>query len=269
MYQHAIPPPSYLTAYVQHLEAAGRARGTIRLRLHHLSQLRAEAGEPLDLALADLEAHMARRREQAAESRKSCRASLRAFYRWAQGAGLRADDPAACLPAVRVLERPARVASDADLRAALARATPRDRAIILLARSACLRRAEIARLAVADRVGDVLRVDGKGGRVRMVWPDAQVLAALDALEPAEGWYFPGRFGGHLHPESVSGIVKRATGWHPHALRHAGASAAYAATHDLRTLQLVLGHASVTTTQRYVTVPAEAQAALTASMHLAA
>lgn len=67
------------------------------------------------------------------------------------------------------------------------------------------------------------------------------------------YYFPGRFGGALHPMSVNKIITRHTGWNPHSLRHAGATAAYNSTRDMRAVQLMLGHASLATTQRYLHV----------------
>ena len=58
-------------------------------------------------------------------------------------------------------------------------------------------------------------------------------------------------GPHMHPMSVNKIITRITGWNPHSLRHAGATAAYNETHDLRGVQEMLGHASLAVTERYL------------------
>ena len=60
----------------------------------------------------------------------------------------------------------------------------------------------------------------------------------------------------IHPQALNKIITRATGCNPHSLRHAGATAAYEGTHDLRAVQEMLGHVSLVTTQRYVHVRAD-------------
>ena len=111
-----------------------------------------------------------------------------------------------------------------------------------------------------DRNGDVLTVLGKGDKERFVDANDPLLVALRTLEQEQpyGFYFPGDTGGHLHPQSVHKIIKRVTGWNPHSLRHAGATAAYRATLDLRAVQELLGHGSLATTQRYLHVTNEAR-----------
>ena len=82
--------------------------------------------------------------------------------------------------------------------------------------------------------------------------------ALSALErDLDGVLaFPGRFGGHMHPQSLNKVITRVTGCNPHSLRHAAATAAYEGTHDLRAVQEFLGHSSLETTQRYLHVRAD-------------
>lgn len=89
----------------------------------------------------------------------------------------------------------------------------------------------------------------------MVPANDDLLDALFKLERThgDGYYFPGRYGGHMHPQSVNKIITRKTGWNPHSLRHAGATAAYLATGDLRAVQMLLGHSSIATTQRYLNI----------------
>jgi integrase len=145
------------------------------------------------------------------------------------------------------------VAPDDDLEAALTVATPSQRAMVLLARYGCLRLTELTTLHTRAREGERLRVIGKGDKERIVFANEPLLFALHALERAQGpgYYFPGLNGPHMHPMSVNKIITRVTGWNPHSLRHAGATAAYNATGDLRGVQEMLGHASLATTQRYL------------------
>ena len=63
--------------------------------------------------------------------------------------------------------------------------------------------------------------------------------------------FRSPYGGHIEADAVTKRVKRATGYGPHTIRHWYATRAYAASHDLRAVQQLLGHASIATTQMYV------------------
>lgn len=216
----------------------------------------ADLARHIDLLTAqaeDIEAVMARRRHLAPETRKSQLASWRVFFGWARKRGHRPDDPTDDIDSVKVPVRVPRVAPDDDIEAALIAATPAQRAMVLLARYGCLRLSELTTLHTRAREGDRLRVIGKGDKERIVMANEPLLFALHALERAQGpgYYFPGLSGPHMHPMSVNKIITRLTGWNPHSLRHAGATAAYNATGDLRGVQEMLGHASLATTQRYL------------------
>lgn len=159
-----------------------------------------------------------------------------------------------------------RIAADADIERAVERATPHHRAMILFARYACLRLSELTTLHSDAREGELLRVLGKGDKERMVGVNEPLHFALRSLERAQGrgFYFPGERGPHMHPMSVNKIITRITGWNPHSLRHAGATAAYNATGDLRGVQEMLGHASLATTQRYLHLDLESRRRLAAA-----
>lgn len=238
-----------LIAFEEWMLSTSRADGTVRLRTDHV-RLLSRRFRLLNAQQADLESVLLRYRDAAPETRKSLLSSMRVFYRWAHRRGLIAIDPAADIEPVRIPVRVPRVApNDAVLRA-LHRASPQHRAMILLARYACLRLTEIATLPTSARESDMLRVRGKGDRERLVGINDDLLAALRAIEGGE-YYFPGRVGAHMHPQSVHKIIQRLTGYNPHALRHAGATAAYNTTRNLRAVQDMLGHASLATTQRYL------------------
>jgi len=245
-----------LAAFTTHLLAAGRGTGTVRIRVGCIRAFAAEHPDLLTVTYHDLEEYLAARRTtHKAESRKAIRAGLRAFYIWAHDEGLIPADPTAKLAPVKVPVTSPRRAPDDAIFAGMDRATPAEQAVLLLGRIACLRRAEIAGLHMEHRVGDHLQVTGKGEKRRIVILDPLVGDALKRLEQSQPWgyYFPGRFQGHVHVDTINAIVTGLTGWNPHSLRHAGATAAFQNSHDIRTLQDMLGHASLETTQRYLHV----------------
>jgi integrase len=71
----------------------------------------------------------------------------------------------------------------------------------------------------------------------------------------EGWLFPTGFGGHLGADCVGRLVSELMppGWTMHTLRHRFATRAYRGTRNLRAVQVLLGHASIATTERYLSV----------------
>ena len=72
----------------------------------------------------------------------------------------------------------------------------------------------------------------------------------------EGWLFPAwPAGGHLSPERVGKLVAAAlpAGWTMHKLRHRFATRVYRGSRNLRAVQVLLGHASIATTERYTAV----------------
>ena len=246
-----------LDAFIRHLRAAGRAPSTVRLRQMHLERFFSWLGaDPLTADSEALTAYMAAN-DWAPETRKSVRASLRGFYQWAEESGRIDADPSRRLPKVTVPQgvphpTPSDVVADA-----LARATDRELLMVYLAAYAGLRRAEVAGLHSRNVVGDDLVVTGKGGRTRVI-PLHPALAA--GLAGRAGYIFPGRDAGHLSPDRVGKILTKllGSGWTAHSLRHRFATRAYAAERDLLTVQQLLGHSSVATTQRYTQVPDDAR-----------
>ena len=199
-----------------------------------------------------------------ANTRRSMLVSIRQFFKWARSTGRRVDDPTDAVPRVSpVIGRP-RPCPEAAVHAAIRRSTPRVRLMLALGATAGLRRAEISRVRGDDVRpaigGPVLAVLGKGDKVREV-PITDELAAMIAAEaPNGGWCFPSpERPGPLTPAHVGKLIARTLPdhWTTHTLRHRFASAAYAADRDIRAVQELLGHASVSTTQIYTAIPDEA------------
>ena len=144
--------------------------------------------------------------------------------------------------------------------------------------AAGLRLSEACRLRVEDidsKRGVIHVRVGKGGKDRYVMLSERLLAVLRrywrVARPHGGWLFPGRKQGQsLHPHAVSKALlksmrtlklkKRVTA---HVLRHSFATHLLEAGGDIRVIQVLLGHASISTTARYATV-SSAQVAKTKS-----
>ena len=143
----------------------------------------------------------------------------------------------------------------------------RDKAIMELLYSSGLRLAELTGLAPDDvNFRDAtVRVTGKGAKTRIVPVGSFALAALKAwlaargqlAQPAQPALFVGRDGAALGPRAVQARLKHwalklglADKVHPHALRHSFASHLLQSSGDLRAVQEMLGHASISTTQVY-------------------
>jgi integrase/recombinase XerC len=148
----------------------------------------------------------------------------------------------------------------------------RDRAILEMLYASGLRVSELTgmNLADMDRKELMLRVRGKGRKERIVPYGGKAQQALEAYEPLRAEIlrkagsrgdlqavFLNHFGTRLTPRSVARIVKKYArlaniNWdlHPHSLRHAFATHLLADGADLRAIQELLGHSSLSTTQRY-------------------
>ena len=239
------------------------------------------------LALADRAAlfdYLAWRAQQQYSPRSNARllSALRAFFGWAVRAGRRADDPTALLQPPRLPRSLPKALAESEIEALLAApddATPeglRDRAMLELMYACGLRVSELVGLPATGvnlRQG-VLRVVGKGGRERLVplgeearhWLErylAQsrpVLAGKRTLAPLfltpageaptrqQFWHVVKR------QAAAAGIDPRRIS--PHGLRHSFATHLLNHGADLRALQMLLGHSSLSTTQIYTLVARE-------------
>ena len=270
----------------------GAARNTLAAYAADLSDLGAylrgrglglgEAGaEALGAYMAGLAGSVSAR---TAARRLSC---LRGFYRFLAREGVRADDPSQLLDAPR---RPAslpKFLSEAEVEALVTAAGARPGVTGLVARAALellystgLRVSELVGLRRSDLGGEaeVLLVRGKGGRSDWCWVSRaarEAVGALAAAVPETRWVFPGRDKRRaMTRQGLALLLKAATleagidptRVSPHVLRHSFASHMLARGADLRSLQMLLGHADVATTQIYTHVLAERLAEIVALHH---
>ncbi len=146
----------------------------------------------------------------------------------------------------------------------------RDTAVVTMLYGCGLRISEALSLTgAAWPLGESIRIVGKGGKERIVpilpaareAVDAYVALCPHDLSPEEA-LFRGKRGGPLNPRLIAKVMERtrmqlglpATAT-PHALRHSFATHLLAAGGDLRAIQELLGHASLSTTQAYTAVDA--------------
>ena len=234
------------------------------------------------LRTADFRAYLARRAGDGVERRSLARnlSVLRGFVRFLQRRGFAVTTALAALRAPKLpVAVPKPLTVDDALAAVATAGEParaewqkrRDAALLALLYGCGLRLSEALGLSRGEAPsGDLLTVVGKGRKTRQlpVLPAVrEALAAYLAACPypvgADGPLFVGARGGPLHPRMVQRqmeAVRRALGLPatatPHALRHSFATHLLAAGGDLRAIQELLGHASLSTTQRYTAVETE-------------
>lgn len=273
-----------LASYASELRTRGAAKGTLRGYGRDLLEFAAWATArgrgPGELAYRDLRAYAAalseRRLEKASTARKLI--AVRGLHAHLVKTGAATSNPADLLPTPkrdsklpRVLGRD-EIASLLDRIPAGAPLEVRDRAIFELAYSSGLRADEIISLDLGDTDFDseTVRVTGKGNKTRVLPVGEPAQRALrrylesgrHALEPsrAERALFVSRRGRRLSPSDVR---RRLEKWvreaavagqiSPHTLRHSFATHLLEGGADLRSIQELLGHASVSTTQVYTRV----------------
>jgi integrase/recombinase XerD len=295
------PPPlsRHIEAFLEMLAAErGAARLTLsayRGDLHDLQRFLADA--PIEAAATDdLRRYLAKLKRARMQPRTAARrlSALRQFYRFLVVDGRRKDDPTTVLDAPRLGRPLPKLVSESEATALLdqARAKPgaegaRLVALLELLYGTGLRVSELVRLPLATVRGDprFLVVRGKGDKERLVplgEPARQALQAYLArrgefLGPgqASGFLFPSRSAeGHLTRRRCAQRLKElalATGidparLSPHVLRHAFATHLLDHGADLRSVQEMLGHADIATTQIYTHVAGDRLQRLVAEHH---
>jgi integrase/recombinase XerC len=268
--------PHTVAAYrrdLRQMAAFLRERSATALELRHVDKLslRAWLGQ---LARANSATSIARKL-----------ASVRAFFGYLRRAGLASSDPSALISSPKLRRKlPAFLGAEAAEQVMLAPGEQsrlreierlRDAVILELLYGCGIRVSELAALDVADLMLDEgsLRVLGKGGKERVVPIGSKALAALYGYLPRRAELGHSRLGAgdpsavllsrrgrRLGVRRIQTLVRRygALGagrpdLHPHALRHTCATHMLEGGADLRAIQEMLGHSSVSTTQRYTHV----------------
>jgi site-specific recombinase XerD len=205
-------------------------------------------------------------------------AALRGLFQAQVQAGARAENPAELLGSPKKAQRLPRVLKTTEAATLLDRipaTSPlelRDRALFELAYASGLRAEELVSLELEsiDFDSESIRVEGKGGKTRLVPVGEHALHAVERYlargRPAldaqrDTALFVSKSGRRL---STSDVRRRLRAWarlvslpdvHPHALRHSFATHLLEGGADLRSIQELLGHATISTTQVYTRVEA--------------
>lgn len=244
--------------------SARRSMKTVRERARVIQQFIEHVNlDPLTVQAMDVVRFTAAHPEWSPSTAATYHSYLSSWHKWLCLSDKREDNPMRKLSSPRRPDRaPRPVADDALVRLLTMRIHHRTRVMITLAAVAGLRVAEIARVKGEDidLEGRKIYVIGKGHK-RAWLPLHPLLVEAAATMPQRGWWFPAnsrRPGEHVHPKSVSDIIgaamrrARIPGT-PHALRHWYASTLLDDGADLRTVQELLRHASIQTTQVYTKV----------------
>ena len=255
------------------------------------------------LATADPEAiraYLAKLRGAGMTPRTAARrlSAIRQFYRFLLGEGRRGDDPTTTIDGPKLGRPLPKLLSETEVGGLIAAATRlpgaeglRLVAIAELLYATGLRVTELVSLPLAavERDPRVLLVRGKGGKERLVPLSepardalggylkrrAEFLAGPPERKAVSPWLFPSRgASGHLTRVRVAQLLKQLAALagieprrvSPHVLRHAFASHLLDHGADLRSLQQMLGHADISTTQVYTHVAGERRQALVRDHH---
>jgi integrase/recombinase XerC len=280
-------------AFLSHLATVRRlSPATVRAYRSDLADLVRSTSDP---ELADLDIERLREWQWEATTAGLSKAtaarrtsSVRAFFSWARDEGLIDSDPSARLVAPKRGRTLPVVATSSALDEVLASAATRaetgdplelrDHAVLEMLYGSGARVSELCGLDLddVDRANRTLRLRGKGDKERVVPYGLPAARALDAYlvrgRPvlsarddggAGRAVFIGARGARLGPRAVHALVSRVVGpavgaeaLGPHALRHSAATHLLDGGADLRTVQEILGHASLGTTQIYTHVSGE-------------
>ena len=275
----ADPRRKLVAAYLDHLSFERRLAEATRVAYAHGldALLTAVPGvAPKNMRTHHVRRAVAQLRSRGLDGRTIARvlSSWRGFFRWLVRHHGLATDPCAGVRAPKVARALPKALSPDEARQLLDRSAEdalecRDKAMFELCYSSGLRLAELVGLDAAD-TRSILRdnevtVTGKGRKTRTVPVGAKAIAALrewavarvQLAGPGEPALFVGARGERVNPAVVR---KRLARWalragigqhvHPHVLRHSFASHVLQSSSDLRAVQEMLGHASISTTQVY-------------------
>ena len=275
---------AYADCVEPYLAFLGRHRGEDTLSIQALG----------GVTPAELRAYLAHRRggerPLCARSVSQALSAIRSFHRWLDRRHGVANTGVALVRGPRLPTGVPRPVSEVAARAMISDAAAgevepweaaRDAAVLTLLYGCGLRISEALSLRRSDvPAPEVLRITGKGGKARLVPVLPAVSLALTGyvrllpypVAPDDA-LFRGRKGGPLGARAVQSLAARLRGAQglpssatPHALRHSFATHLLSAGADLRSIQELLGHASLSTTQRYADVDAAALLSVYAQAH---
>lgn len=276
------PALACLTEYLDTLRAERRlSENTVRSYGRDLALygtfLASQGADPCAADHGKVQAYLLWLSERGLSPRSRARnlSALRSYYRFLRLEGKAAADPTEWIDSPRGWKKLPRFLTGEEVEKLLSghdtatAAGRRDRLVLELLYDCGFRVSELSSLLLEDIDGEswIIKVRGKGGKERFVPYGEEAASALDEYleggtaaakgKPPGPYLFPGRGKGHLTRQTVWKIVKRhlkARGLRsdvsPHVLRHSFATHLLHNGADLRSVQMMLGHADISTTQIY-------------------
>jgi tyrosine recombinase XerC len=269
----------HIDSFLRHLERRGLSPNTIKAYRRDLEQFSQISGitNPREVTVVAIRAFLADLLSRGVSKRSLARklSTLRAFFKYLVDSGELESSPADSLRTPRfdrrlpgfldVTQAKQMVEAPAGESKKLSR---RDTAVLELLYSSGMRVSELVSLDMdeIDLRSCVVRIIGKGSKERLVPVGSYARAALErymrsrSAKPGEQALFVNRFGSRITTRSIRRIVSKyaarlglAGKVSPHTMRHSFATHMLDAGCDLRTLQEMLGHSSLSTTQIYTHV----------------
>jgi integrase/recombinase XerD len=295
------PRSRHLEAFLEMMaaerNAATNTKSAYRKDLDDFAAFLARRGRAVHAAeAADIREYLARSTRAGLSPRTIARrlSAIRQFHHFLVGEALRSDDPLAAIEGPRLGRPLPKLLSEIEVAALIAaagrNARPEDKRLLAMLEilyAAGLRVSELTALRLSNLSRDrrLMTVRGKGGKERLAPLNGPARAAIQAYLAvrsaflAEGeqshFLFPSRgASGHLTPARVAQLLKRLAieagidprRISPHVLRHAFATHLIDRGADLRSVQQMLGHADISTTQIYTHVAGERLRELVSERH---
>lgn len=295
------PRSRHLEAFLEMMaaerNAAANTKSAYRKDLDDFAAFLARRGRAIHAAeAADMREYLARSTRAGLSPRTIARrlSALRQFHRFLVGEAIRGDDPLAAIEGPRLGRPLPKLLSEIEVAALIAAASrsaqPEDKRLLAMLEilyAAGLRVSELTALRLSNLSRDrrFMTIRGKGGKERLAPLNGPARAAIQAYLAvrsaflAEGeqsrFLFPSRgASGHVTPARVAQLLKRLAieagidprRISPHVLRHAFATHLIDGGADLRSVQQMLGHADISTTQIYTHVAGERLRKLVSERH---
>ena len=243
---------------------------------------------------ADIQAYLAERYSTGSAARSNARllSSMKQFYRYLVRVGRRKDNPTELVNAPKIYQHLPAALSEADIDNLLMAPDVdsdyglRDKCMLELMYSSGLRVSELVSLLVSQVNANLglVRLTGKGNKERIIPVGEEALhwlslymkksrrALIHPAKPTEALFLSSR-GSGITRQAFWQMIKKYlikaginTHYSPHSLRHAFATHLLNHGADLRTVQMLLGHSSLSTTQIYTHIAQERLLALHATHH---
>lgn len=247
----------WIADFIVYLQTLGRSEATRKTRWQQLTIFSRQVGLPIDQVTAHDVIRVLAQGKRGAEARRGLRTAVKTFYDYLiRIRRMDVENPCDAVPVIREQAARERICPEQAVSRGVSSQDRQERMAVMLAAWMGLRCREISLTSTwdirRDKDGADLLVHGKGGKQRVIPIPARLLEEIEDAGVI-GWLFPGRFQGPADPSHIRDLIKRATGGYPpHCLRRRFATQTYYASgHDILAVSKLLGHATITTTQRYL------------------